>query len=403
MMTTLTGAPRTEPDREAGRARWAVTAVFFLNGLTLTTYLVRVPSIQADHGLSTGQLGLMATVVGVAALLAMQFVGALVARHGSATLIRATLVALPLVLVLLGLSGSFLGLCGSVVLYGAVNGTLDVAMNAHAVAVERGLARPVMSGCHAAWSVSAVTGSLVGAAVISAGVAPRPHFVGAATVVGLAGLVIGRLLLPAAADRAAVHHGARADRPAVHWHEGWSRSVIALGLVGTVLMICEGAALAWSGVYLHDTQGASLTLASVAVTAFTAGQTGVRLVGDRLTMRFGPAVLFRLGALIGTAGFALAVLSPRPIGAVAGFAIVGLGTSLLLPLTFSAVGHAGGTGPGAAVFVARFTTFTYAGILLGPALIGWVGQGIGLQWTLALLVPLLGAVALFGRLPARPA
>jgi MFS family permease len=116
-------------------------------------------------------------------------------------------------------------------------------------------------------------------------------------------------------------------------------------------------------------------------------------------VRYGAAGLFRAGGLVATVGLALAVLSPDPAGAVAGFAVVGLGGSFLLPLTFSAAGHAGGTGPGAATFVARFTTFTYAGILLGPAAIGWIAQAIGLQWTLGLLVPLLAAVALLRRLP----
>jgi MFS family permease len=93
------------------------------------------------------------------------------------------------------------------------------------------------------------------------------------------------------------------------------------------------------------------------------------------------------------------VLSPRPGAAIVGFAVLGVGASVLLPLTFSAVGHAGGSGPGAATFVSRFTTFTYAGILLGPALIGWIAQVVGLTLTLAALIPMLATVALLSRLP----
>jgi MFS family permease len=152
-------------------------------------------------------------------------------------------------------------------------------------------------------------------------------------------------------------------------------------------------------VLLHENRGASLTLASVAVAAFSGFQTVGRLVGDRLTERFGPAGLFRLGGLVGAAGLVLVVASPHPVGGLTGFAVVGAGTSLLIPIAFSAAGHAGGTGPGAAAFLARFTTFTYAGILLGPAVIGLLAQGIGLQWTLALLVPLLAITALLTRLP----
>ena len=407
-MTTTNEATlqRSAPDQGGMRGRRAVTAVFFLNGLTLASYIIRLPSIKVDQHLSTAQLGLVSTIFGAAALVTMQFVGALVARHGSARLIRLTLAAMPAVLVGIGLSKGFAGLGAAAVVLGAVHGTLDVSMNAHAVAVERRLGRPILNGCHAAWSISAVVASLAGGAVITAGVPVLRHFLAVAALVEVGGLVAGRYLLPSSADRRGGDDPrrsaeARGSRPG--WRSGWSRAVIVLGLTGTALMVCEGVALTWGGVFLHDNRGASLALASVAVTAFTACQTAGRLVGDRLTVRFGPANLFRAGGLVATAGFALAVLSPHPIGAVAGFGVVGLGSSSLLPLTFSAAGHAGGTGPGAAAFLARFTTFTYAGILLGPAVIGWVAQAIGLQWTLALVVPLLGAVSLATRLQARAA
>ena len=399
---------RSAPDLVGARGRRAVTAVFFLNGLTLASYIIRVPSLKDDQHLSTAQLGLVSTMFGAAALVTMQFVGALVARHGSARLIRLTMAALPAVLVGIGLSRGFAGLAVAAVVLGAVHGTVDVSMNAHAVAVERRLGRPIMNGCHAAWSISAVVASLAGGALITAGIPVPEHFLAVAVLVEVGGLVAVRYLLPSTADRRAgadtgddAGAPVTADRSRPGWRSGWSRAVIALGLVGTALMVCEGATLTWSGVYLHEDRGASLALASVAVTAFTACQTAGRLVGDRLTVRFGAANLFRAGGLVASAGFMLAVLSPHPVGAVAGFGVIGLGSSSLLPLTFSAAGHAGGSGPGAATFVARFTTFTYAGILLGPAVMGWVAQLIGLQWTLALLVPLLAAVALVGRLPAR--
>jgi MFS family permease len=408
-MTTVHLAARRRGgvDQVTVRGRRAVTAVFFLNGLTLGSYIVRLPSLKVGLQLGTVQLGLVSTLFGVAALVAMQFVGGLVSRFGSARLIRVTMFALPLVLVGVGLGRGFAGLSVAAVVLGGVHGTTDVSMNAHAVAVERRLGRPVMSGCHAAWSVSAAVASLVGAGVIAAGVAPVTHFLGIAAVVLVGGLVVGPFLLPASADRTGVEapgvdgagvDGAGTVVPGRRY--GWTRAVVALGLTGFVLMIGEGAALTWSGVFLHDTRGTSLAVASTAITAYTACQTVGRLVGDRLTVRYGAGNLFRAGGLVATAGFALAVLSPHPAGAVAGFAIAGLGGSALMPLTFSAAGRAGGAGPGAAALVARLTTFTYAGILAGPALIGWVAVAIGLQWTLGLVVLLLAAVALLTRLPA---
>ena len=390
------------PTRTERAGRWAITGVFFLNGLTLGSYLVRIPSLKSDLQLSTVQLGLISTIFGATALVAMQFVGALVSRFGSRTLIRVALVLLPLMLGTIGLARGFGDLVAASAAFGVVHGTVDVSMNAHAVAVERRLGRPIMNGCHAAWSISAAAASLAGTGVIAIGGSVPLHFACVAAAVLVLGVFVGRGLLPATADQHRDRAAARAQAPVrARWRSGWSRAVVLFGLAGTALMVCEGATLTWGGVFLHDGRGASLTTASFAITGFTACQTVGRLVGDRVTARVGPQRLFRAGGLVGTAGLVLAVLSPYPAAAVAGFAIVGIGSSFLIPLSFSAAGHAGGTGPGAATVVARFTTFTYAGILVGPAAIGWVAALIGLTWTLALLVPMLATVAMLTRLPTR--
>ena len=164
-------------------------------------------------------------------------------------------------------------------------------------------------------------------------------------------------------------------------------------------MVCEGAALGWRCRLPARHPGASLSLAAAAVTAYTGGQTAGRTLGDRVTRRYGPSRVFRAGGVVGTIGLVLAVAAPQPAVAVAGFAVMGVGTSVLIPLAFSAAGHAGGGGSGTAAAISRFTTFAYAGILLGPALIGGVAELVGLFSVLAALVPLLLTVALVCALP----
>jgi MFS family permease len=393
-----TSAESTAP---AIRGRWAVTAVFFLNGLLLSSYIVRLPSLKADHHLSNGQLGALGTLFGAAALIAMQFVGRLTARVGSAPVIRIALLAMPLAVVAIGASHGTVAFALAVTVTGAVHGTLDVAMNAHAVAVERVRQRPIMSGCHAAWSVSAVLASVLGALLIHAGISPAAHFVVIGVIVFAVGVAVGPFLLSPAVDRRLPLTAV--DAPRTNWRSGWTRAIVVLGGIGLVLMICDGAALTWSGIFLHDSRGASLTVASTAVTAYTASQTAGRLAGDWLKQRCGGSALFRAGGLLAIAGLAVAVFSPWLALAIAGFAVFGLGASNLIPLTFSAAGRAGGDGPAAATALARFTTFTYAGILFGPAVIGWVAQGIGLMWTLSVLIPILGAVAISRRVTAAAA
>jgi fucose permease len=270
--------------------------------------------------------------------------------------------------------------------------------NAHAVAVERTLKQPIMNGCHAAWSLGSVAAALIGAAVIQGGVAPAPHFLWFGGVLIVIGVTVSRRLLPPSADR--VEKSATDAKPRATWRSGWTRTVLVFGLMGFIVLLLESGVSSWSSIFLHESRDATLTMAALGYTAFTACQTAGRLIGDSLNTRFGRPTLFRFNGVVALAGLVVALLVPSPPVAIAGFALLGLGESVLLPLIFSAVGHAGGDGPGAATFLSRFTTFTYAGLLIGPALIGWLAQGISLFWTLTGLLPLLAVVVLNSRLMA---
>ncbi len=384
--STRTSVPPTRgaPAPALRAARRAITAVFAVNGLLVATYLARIPALKASLHLTDGQLSAILTCWGVTALAAMQLVGRLVSRWGSARIVVTAVVALPFALYAVGGAGSPGSLAVAVGVSGAIVGTLDAAMNAHAVVVERRLGRPILSGCHAAVSGSALVASLLGAATVRAGVPMTTQiaWLGAVALVVVA--VACPALLPARADQR-TDDGPRS----VHgWRAGWTRPVLVLGAVGMALMLCEAAVISWGGVFLHTERGAGLAQAALAYGVFTLFQTLGRFAGDPLTRRIGRARAFRAHALVAVAGLLVVVAGrPAPVS-LAGFALLGLGTSVLVPLVVSTVGQVGGEGPGAAVSVSRVTTFVYAGILVGPAAVGWLGETVGLAWTFACLLPL---------------
>jgi hypothetical protein len=365
------------------RARWAITGIFGGNGLLIASFAVRTPSLKLDLGLTTGQLGLLSALFGVSAVVAMQTTGRLVGRFGSGSVVRAVSVVLPVALVVVGAAPGLLSLAMAQLLFGALHGTLDVAMNANAVTVERSLRRPILNGCHAAWSIGAVTGSLLGSAVVQLGLSRAHHY-----------LVLAVLLIPLAwrAGRS-LHCSSHVVAPRQSWWRGWTPRVVLFGAMGATVLTAEAAVANWSGIFLHDHTGATLGAAALGYVAFTAAQTGGRLVGDRLLGFVSGAVLLRVGVLVGALGFALVLLSPTALVGVAGFAVVGVGLATPLPVLFGLVGRLGAGDSSSAAVVARFTTMTYSGILLAPAIIGAVAEVVGLAWTLAMLVPLLGMVA----------
>ncbi|CAA9334511.1 MAG: Uncharacterized MFS-type transporter, partial [uncultured Gemmatimonadaceae bacterium] len=173
-----------------------MAAIFFLNGAGVASWVVRIPAVQARLALTPGVLGLALLGAAVGALVAMPLAGRWVVRRGSGPVTRLAAVGFAAALVLAPLAASALALALALVAFGALNGALDVAMNAQAATVERGYGRPIMSSFHALFSWGGLAGAAVGGLVAGAGVAPTWHLLGAAVVVGVAAPLVARPMLP---------------------------------------------------------------------------------------------------------------------------------------------------------------------------------------------------------------
>ncbi len=375
----VTVAPRVHA------ARWAVAAMFLVNGALLANWVARIPAVQQRLGLSAGALGIALLGMAIGALAAFPVTGLLIAHYGSrrvttgAALVYCAAVPLP------GLAPNLPLLMVALIALGAGNGAMDVAMNAQGVAVEARYGRPIMSSFHGLWSVGGFAGALVGGLAAGAGIAPFPHLLGAAVVLVIAALVAARWLLPVAAD---ADSGAPAfARP--------TRALLGLGVVAFCSALGEGAMADWSAVYLHSSLATSAAFAAAGYAGFSLAMTVGRLSGDRLTHRFGPVVLVRVGGLLAAAGLSAALVVGRSVPAVAGFALVGAGLSLVAPLVYSRAGRTPGVSPAAAL--AAVATMGYTGFLLGPPIIGAVAQALSLRDALGLIVLLGLAIAALAR------
>jgi MFS family permease len=268
-------------------------------------------------------------------------------------------------------------------------------MNANAVELEREHARPVMNGVHAAWSIGAICGALGGSAAAFLGWTPlRQAAVLAVPGVAVAYLFGARLLRTAIARRPPRGMSRRRARAT----GSWNRRVVLLGLIGAGCEFSESGLGTWSGVYLNERSGASLAVAPLALLTLTVAVALGRTVGDRLQARHGRVRLIRGGAAVAALGLTL-VLIGRPIPlALVGFAVLGAGLSIGVPILLSAAGHAATHSTGddglAASRVANYSTLSFAGILSGPPVIGWIAQRIGFAGAFASLFAVLGGLAL---------
>jgi MFS family permease len=370
------------------RARLAVMVAFAVSGAAFANWAARIPAVKSNLGLSTGELGIALLGPAIGSLVAMPLAGVLMVRHGSRVVTRATLVLFCLTLPLPALAPSLPSLLAALVLLGVGSGALDVAMNAQAVAVEQRYGRPLMAGFHGIWSLGSLAGALAGGAAAAVGLAPLPHLIAAGALLLVVGAGATSWLLPASADRAS-----RRGR-LLAWP---TRALALLGVIAFCGLLCEGAAYDWSAVYLRDSLGASEGLAVSGYVAFTLTMTAGRLTGDAVRARVGSRRLLGGAAALAAVGLGAALALAQPVAAVAGFALLGVGLSCLVPIVFSdAALLRGGLPSGAAI--ASVATVGYLGFIAGPPLIGALGELLSLPAALGVVVALTALVAIISRL-----
>ncbi|KRC36422.1 MFS transporter [Acidovorax sp. Root219] len=377
----------TAPARPLASSRAAAHATrvaFFISGFAMAAWAPLVPFTKAQLSLHEATLGLLLLCMGAGSIVSMPLAGALSARWGCRRVLVASalLVCASLPLLALAPTAPWLGV--ALFLFGAGIGGLGCAGNIQAILVERASGRPMMSGFHGLFSLGGVAGA--GGMIVLLGVLGTS--LGQATA-AVAAVVLALLAL--AAPHFLAGGGAQSG-PAFARPTG---VVLFIGTLCFILFLAEGAMLDWSAVFLTQVQGMPAERAGLGYAAFATAMTVGRLTGDRWVRRIGPQRTVLTGALLAAAGLGLATLAPTWPLALPGFALVGLGCSNIVPVLFSLAGRQHAMPESLAV--PAIATMGYAGVLMGPALIGFVAHGTSLVAALLLLAGLLGAVAASAR------
>jgi MFS family permease len=369
------------------RGRLAVGTAFSVHAAIAGSFAGRVPAIKHALDLSDAKLGLVLFGAAFGTLVGGRLGGFLAARFGPRRMVRLGIPLFASLLVCTALAGSLAVLACVLFAYGVAAAAVDVSMNAEGVVVERAYARPLMSSFHGMWSVGLLAGAVVAVGAAALDVHPMAHF----TFVAVAVVVASARVLARLPRRTVTPptHGAQPDR--------WSLAVVVLGLIAFCSFFAEGAAADWSAVFLRDRADAGAGIAAAAFASFCLAMAAARLAGDALATRFGPVRLARAGSLVAGAGLGLALLVPVPGVGVIGFALLGIGLGPVVPTVISAAGGArlGSTEE----IVSRVFTIGYTGSVVGPAVIGFTANRLGLRGALIIPVCLTLAIALLaGRL-----
>lgn len=354
--------------------RWACSFFFAVTGLAYGSVMSRMPAIKAQAALSEADVGMVLLCMGLGGLCSFPLAGWAISRRGCRSVLSVASLGLILLFPCMGLVQSTVSAALLFALLGFAIGMNDVGINAGSILVEGFMRRPVISSMHALYSTGGLLGALTGSAMAALGISALWNFLAVAFVLlCLLPFFAGQLLhdTPRTGEK-----GRRLVRPPL-----W---VVVFGLLLMCSYSSEGSVGEWGVLLLHEVKGASEQTAALAYASFSIAMVVMRFFGDRLREHFGDARLMRVCAGCALFGMLMALLSPWPSCCLAGYAFMGVGLSVTVPILFSAAGRRHDLPTG--TVTAFLSMLAAGGQLFIPPLIGILGSMVGLQAAMGVVV-----------------
>ncbi|PWC05968.1 MFS transporter [Agromyces badenianii] len=397
--TPETSATAARAARELISWRNAVFAIFFLSGLSMASWVARLPAIRDDTGLSTQGVGLVILAGSIGSILGLVAAPWFLARFGARTGMILALLTVSVGLVLLGIGGSAVPSVPIVViglaLFGFGNGAVDVMMNVEGAEAEREIGKTVMPLMHAFFSFGTVAGAALAAAASAARLPVSLHLGVIALAIAVAVFIAVRYV----PLRAEVGDDTHTDAPRPPWTERLRANLevwgdVRLLLIGVIMLgmsFAEGSANDWLALAVVDGHGFDETTGAIVFGVFTVAITAARVIGGPVLDRFGRVPVLRTLAIVGIAGLSLFIFGTEPWMLIVGTALWGIGCSLGFPVGMSA---AADDPDRSAARVSAVAIIGYCAFLAGPPLLGFLGQQFGILNALLVLLGLLVLSAL---------
>lgn len=355
---------------------YSAKAFYFLGGFGFTSWASLIPFLRQQLQIQDDHLGFLLLAVGLGALIMMMLAGSIAGRLGCRRSLTIAGLAIAVVLNVLCYVPAYAAALVMAVLLGSSLGLLDVVVNINGIFIERKVHKRLMSGLQAMWSLGNFAGAAFFASLLHLGFYWKIVMIAGAVFIGLCVCFFAPHLH---GERQASGKGASLVLP--------KGKIVLIGLVCTIAFLVEGSINDWSGVFMTTEKGIDISQSGLGLTLFTASAFLPRLPGDSLTMHFGPRRLLALSLPVAFAGFlGILLISGGPL-LFASYILIGVGCANTVPIFYSSLGTQ--KDMPVADAVAAVSTIGYAGILLAPAVLGFIGRAFSLTASFALVTALL--------------
>lgn len=365
--------------------RIAVSSLFLLNGFVFASWAARIPYFQEHFQLNNAQLGSLLLCLPIGSLGVLPLAGWLSTRFGSKLTAIIGAAVYCFCLIWIGFAPAIFWLGAALVTMGASGNILNIAENTQGILVEGLYGKPILSSFHGMFSLGGMLGAAFTGLMIGLHVLPVYNFLGVGLISMLIPGIAARYLFTSDFDAAT-------DQPLFVMPDS---SLLKLGIIALCVMMGEGAMADWSSVYVSQYIPSHIKLATAGYTSFSMAMAIGRFNGDWVTARLGTTKILYLSGIIAATGIVLALLFPIIWVVIIGFACVGIGFSIVVPLVYSSAGRSK-TMP-ASMALAAVTTVGFLGFLAGPPLIGFTAQLISLRGALLILLILSAVISLFSK------
>jgi len=363
--------------------RIVLSGFFFFTGICFASWASRIPDIKMQLGLNDAELGAMLLFLPVGSFLGIPISGSLTSIYGSNRMLKIAAVLYPLSLILIGtiIQTWQLGIC--LFIFGMAGNFYNVAVNTQAVVLSKLFEKSIISTFHGFWSLAGFVGGLIGGLFVAKQISPIYQFVFVALVSIIYLVFAHPYLMPSEKNKQPLNK---------MWNKP-SAIMLQFGFIALGNMICEGMMFDWSGLYFQKVALVPNEYRTMGYISFMACMTIGRMFADILINYWGARKQLMLSGLLVTIGLIIAVMLPGIIISTFGFMLVGFGVSSVIPTIYGSVGRSAAPGQ-ASIALASVSSIGFFGFLIGPPIIGFLSQAIGLRWAF-LTVSLLGLATFF--------
>lgn len=366
------------PEISLKTRRIILSGYFFLTGICFSSWASRIPDIKLHLDLSDGAFGGLLFFLPIGSFLGIPISGSLTAKHGSKMMVSIAAFLYPITLICIGIAPTSTILAICLFLFGMVGNLFNVSVNTQAANLSKLFDKSITSAFHGFWSLAGFAGGLLGGFFVARNISPLQQFLTVAIIGWLFLITTRNYLLP----------GEKSTQPVSKMWNKPSPLLFQFGLVAMSNMICEGMMFDWSGVYFQKVVKVTEQWRTIGYISFMACMTTGRMFADTLINYWGARKQLMLSGLIVTLGLIIAVSYPNIIVSSIGFMFVGFGVSSVIPTIYGTIGRNAAPGR-ASIDLASVSSIGFFGFLIGPPIIGFMSQAIGLRWAF-LSISLLG-------------